>query len=109
MSEFYRVASVEEMPDPSMKLCEVDEYFVILFHVNGQFSCIDDVCTHDGGTLSDGELDSSKGCIECPRHGAHFDIVSGKAVTMPATQDTFAHEVKIEGNEIFVKLSPELE
>lgn len=122
MSEFVRVASVGELDDPGMLLVEVNGNFVILFLVGGAYSCIDDICTHDGGTLSDGELEtcdpvnetvsgnqSSSPCIACPRHGAKFDIVTGKALTMPATQDTLAHEVKVEGNDIFVRLNPEMD
>ena len=54
-----------------------------LFHVGGEFYCIDDVCTHDGGPLSEGKLEDH--AIACPRHGAKFDIRTGKALTMPAT------------------------
>ena len=83
-------------------LTEVDETLVILFRVGEEFYCIDDVCTHDGGTLSDGCVE---GCeIACPRHGAKFDIRTGKALTMPATQDTRAHEVKLDGDNVLVKL-----
>ena len=66
--EFHHACATDEISDGEMKLVEVDERLVILFRVGDEFHCIDDVCTHDGGTLSDGELD---GCqIECPRHGA---------------------------------------
>lgn len=103
MTEFIKIATKEEMSDGEMKLIEVDDQLVILFRVDDQFYCLDDVCTHDGGTLSDGEF---SGCeIECPRHGARFDVRNGKVVCMPATQATVAHEVKIEGQDIFVKLS----
>ncbi len=100
---FQVVCKQDDIPEGGMKLVEVDEQLVILFRLNNEFYCIDDVCTHDGGTLSDGELE---GCeIECPRHGARFDIRNGKALTMPATQDTHAHEVKMVGDELAVKLS----
>lgn len=107
MSDFVKVGSVDEIDETGKLLVELDDRFVIVFRTNDQWSCIDDICTHDGGTLSDGEL--SEGCIACPRHGAKFDIVTGKAVTMPATQDTYAHEVKVESNDIYVKLNQEAE
>ena len=104
MSDGFQVAcKQDDVPEGQMKLVEVDEQLVILFQVDGKFYCIDDICTHDGGTLSDGDIE---GCeIECPRHGAKFDIRSGKALTMPATQDTRSHEVKIVGDELAVKIS----
>ncbi|MEZ6109516.1 MAG: non-heme iron oxygenase ferredoxin subunit [Pirellulaceae bacterium] len=102
MSEFVRIAGVADIPDPGKQLFEVDERIVVLFHVAGEFYCLDDVCTHDGGPLGEGALD---GCaIACPRHGAKFDIRTGKALTMPATEDTVAHEVKVEGDSVFVRI-----
>ena len=102
MSEFVRVASIDEIPDPGKATVEVDERLVVLVHLQGEFYCIDDVCTHDGGPLSNGLMDDHT--IACPRHGARFDIRSGEALTMPATQPTVAHEVKVEGEQILVRL-----
>lgn len=102
MAEFVRVAKVAEVPDPGKQLVEVDERLVVLCHVGGQFFAIDDVCTHDGGPLGEGELCDHQ--IACPRHGAKFDIRDGRALTMPATQSTVAHEVKVEEGWVYVKL-----
>jgi len=63
------------------------------------------VCTHDGGPLSEGALDAKACTIACPRHGAKFDIRNGAALTMPATQATEAHEVKIVGSDVLIKLN----
>ena len=102
MGEFTRVAVVGDLPDPGYELMEIADRMVVLFHIEGKYYCLDDVCTHDGGPLSDGCLDGKS--IVCPRHGAKFDICTGKALTMPATEDTLSHEVKIEGDEVFVRL-----
>ncbi len=83
-------------------LLDVEDRIVVLLKVAGEYFCIDDVCTHDGGPLSEGRLENH--AIACPRHGAKFDIRTGKALTMPATVDTAAHEVKIEGDDILVRL-----
>ena len=74
----------------------------MLIHAAGHFYAIDDVCTHDGGPLGEGQLDGF--AIACPRHGAKFDIRDGRALTMPATQPTVVHEVKVEGDDVLVKL-----
>jgi metal-sulfur cluster biosynthetic enzyme/nitrite reductase/ring-hydroxylating ferredoxin subunit len=102
MSEFVRVAKTSDLSDPGQMLLEVEDRIVVLFRVGGEFYCLDDVCTHDGGPLSEGHLDDHT--IACPRHGAKFDIRTGKALTMPATVDTAAHEVKVEGNDVLVRL-----
>jgi metal-sulfur cluster biosynthetic enzyme/nitrite reductase/ring-hydroxylating ferredoxin subunit len=102
MSNFIPVAKTTDLPDPGQTLLEVEDRIVVLFRVGNEYFCIDDVCTHDGGPLSEGRLDDHT--IACPRHGAKFDIRTGKALTMPATVDTAAHEVKIEGDNILVRL-----
>jgi len=105
MPDFVRVAKVTDLPDPGKMLVEAGERLIVLFRVGGKFYAIDDVCTHDGGPLSEGNLDAKACTIACPRHGAKFDIRSGAALTMPATQATEAFEVKVDGDDVFVKLS----
>ncbi len=102
MSEFVSIAKTSDLSDPGQILVEVEDRIVVLFKVGGEYFCIDDVCTHDGGPLSEGRLDNH--AIACPRHGAKFDIRNGKALTMPATVDTAAHEVKVEGDDILIRL-----
>jgi 3-phenylpropionate/trans-cinnamate dioxygenase ferredoxin component len=104
MSEFLPVAKVSDVNDPGSMLVEVEDRLVVLIHAAGHWYALDDVCTHDGGPLSDGPLDPQGGTIACPRHGAKFDIRTGAAVTMPATKPTIAHEVKIEEGQVFVRL-----
>jgi len=103
MSEYITVATIAEIDDGSTHLVEVDERLVILSRMGDDFYCIDDICTHDGGTLSDGP---HEGCeIACPRHGAKFDLRNGKALSMPATQDTASHHVKVEDGSIMIRLN----
>src|SRR5213080_4063351 len=102
MSEFVSIAKTTDLPEAGQMLVELEDRIVVLFKVGGEYFCIDDVCTHDGGPLSEGRLENHS--IACPRHGAKFDIRTGKALTMPATVNTAAHEVKIEGEDIFVRL-----
>ena len=103
MAEFTRVCALADIPDPGKQLFEVDERLIVVFHVGGVVSCLEDLCTHDGGTLADGVLDEA--AIVCPRHGAKFDIKTGAALTMPATEDTIVHEVKIEDEQVLIKLA----
>ena len=102
MAEFTRVCDVAEVPDPGKTLVEVDGDMVALFHVAGAWHALDDVCTHDGGPLADGELRNHT--ISCPRHGAKFDVRTGAALTMPAVRPTRSHEVKVEDGGVWVRL-----
>ncbi len=103
MSEFVFACKQNELKDGEKTLVEVDDQLVILFRVGEKYYCLDDVCTHDGGSLDGGDLEGFE--IACPRHGAKFDIRCGKALSMPATQSTNSHEVKVDGDDILVKLS----
>lgn len=105
MGEFVEAAKLSDIPDPGKQLLEIDDRLVVLFHVGGQFYCLDDVCTHDDGPLGEGRLDGYS--IACPRHGAKFDIRDGRALTMPATEATGVHEVKVEGESVFVRINEE--
>lgn len=104
MSDFVPVAKTADVPDPGTLLVEVGERLVALIHAAGHFYALDDVCTHDGGPLSEGPVDPQERTIACPRHGAKFDIATGAARTMPATKPTKAHEVKVAGGQIYVRL-----
>ena len=103
MPDFAVVAKLSELSDPGRQLVEVDDRLIVLLRVGNDVFALDDVCTHDGGPLGEGELDDHS--IACPRHGAKFDIRTGKALTMPATKATVAHEVKIVGDDIMVRLN----
>jgi 3-phenylpropionate/trans-cinnamate dioxygenase ferredoxin subunit len=102
MSDFVPVAKVSEIPDPGRKIVEVGDALVVVVHTAGNFYAIDDICTHDGGPLGEGQLDGF--AIECPRHGARFDVRDGRVLCMPATQPTGVHDVKIEGDNVLVRL-----
>ena len=102
MREFFKVAEVSEVLSGGKKLVEVDGYPVALFNVDGEFYAIEDVCTHDGGPLAEGELEGSE--IECPRHGARFNVRTGEVLCMPAIEPVGCYEVKVEGNDILVSI-----
>ncbi len=100
--QFIRVASVGDFGQQSQMVFELNGRMLLLIFQKGNYYCIDDVCTHDGGTLSDGELE--EGCIVCPRHGAKFSILTGTALTMPATEPTGSYPVKCIGQDIYVSV-----
>lgn len=105
MGEFVRIAKVDDIPDPGKRIFEVQDRFIVIFHVNDRFWALDDLCTHDGGPLGEGVLDGYE--IACPRHGAKFDIRDGRALTLPATRPTVAHSVRVENGDVLVKINDE--
>ena len=101
MSKLIKVATVDEVPVNGSKLVEIDFVRIALFNLNGEFYAIEDVCTHDGGPLVEGEIVNGHE-VKCPRHGARFDIRTGEALSLPAFEPTAAYEVYIQGNDVFI-------
>ncbi len=100
MAESFKVANSSELAPGQKKLVEAGGRSVALFNVAGTVYAIDDVCTHDGGPLAEGEF---TGCtIECPRHGARFDVRTGKPLCMPAFEPVATHQVLVKDDELFV-------
>jgi 3-phenylpropionate/trans-cinnamate dioxygenase ferredoxin component len=102
MSEFVTVADVNDVPPGSDPIVvEINRRWIAVYNVEGTLYAIEDVCTHDGGPLAEG---TREGCIvECPRHGAKFDLRNGEALIGPAgTTDTPTYEVRIDGGSIMI-------
>lgn len=104
MAELIRVAGVSEIAPGGKKTIEIDGERIALFNVdNEQYYAVEDVCTHDGGSLAEGEvIDTYE--IECPRHGARFDIRSGEALVMPAFEPIETFEVVVRDGDIYLSL-----
>lgn len=101
--EFIPVASADEIPPGTRLFVEIDAEAIVIFNIGGKYFAIGDVCSHDGGPLGDGTLES-KFEVSCPRHGAHFDVRTGKALTLPATVDIPAYPVRVVENQIEIGL-----
>jgi 3-phenylpropionate/trans-cinnamate dioxygenase ferredoxin subunit len=104
MAEWIKVGEVGDWAPPpgQVKVIMPRGDRIALCNVDGELYAIDDVCTHDGGPLDQGELLGDQ--IECPRHGAMFDVRTGKALTLPAIFPIKTYPVKVEGNDILVEL-----
>lgn len=104
-AEYLAVATVAELPNGTRKLIEVDGKALAVFNIAGAYYCIADVCSHDDGPVAEGELVNDTE-IECPRHGARFDVRTGKVLSFPAIVNIPAYPVKVEKGEIWVGLPP---
>ena len=100
--EFLEIAAVSNLPNGERIFVEIDEIFLVVFNIAGMFFAIEDICSHDDGPLGDGELDEHQ--IGCPRHGARFDVRTGKALTLPAVEDISAYPVRIDNGKLLVGL-----
>ena len=96
------VGPVEAIPEGGVKIVQSGSLFVGVYRIDGDLYAIEDRCSHDDGPLCEGEREGF--CVICPRHGAKFDIRTGAALTMPATRPTKVHDVKVEGDEVLVRI-----
>jgi 3-phenylpropionate/trans-cinnamate dioxygenase ferredoxin subunit len=100
MTTWQSVARTSDIPPQRVAVFSVGDHDVAVCNVDGQFYAIDDVCTHDGGALDQGELEGDQ--IECPRHGARFDVRTGAATQLPAFEPVETHAVRVEGDTVQV-------
>jgi 3-phenylpropionate/trans-cinnamate dioxygenase ferredoxin subunit len=101
-TDFLELAKTTDVAPGQIKVYEVEGLHIALCNVDGTFYAIDDVCTHDGGPLDQGELDGHQ--VECPRHGARFDVRSGRALTLPAVMPVRSYPVQVEDGVVKVGL-----
>ena len=96
----HRVAKVSEVAPGTTKRVVVAGNELLLCNPGGNLYAIEDVCTHDGGPLDQGQLEGET--VVCPRHGATFDVRTGVALTLPAVVPLMTYPVSIEGDDVFV-------
>ena len=99
----FRVASVGDVPLESLKKVEAGRTPVCLAHaLDGNFYALNDTCTHEEFSLSEGELWDMD--VECPQHGSRFNLVTGKVTGLPAVIAATTYAVTLEGDEVFIEV-----
>lgn len=105
MSDWIDVAEQGEIAEGGCRVVDVDDIMVAVFHYEGEYYAMEDICTHDGGELASGELD---GCeVICPRHGARFCIKNGEALTPPAYEDVETYTTRVHDGMVQVYGEPD--
>jgi 3-phenylpropionate/trans-cinnamate dioxygenase ferredoxin subunit len=100
--EYVRICAEEDIGEGAVKGFEINNRPVALAKYQGTIYAIDDICTHDEGNLGEGDV--VNGQIQCPRHGARFDLKTGQATRMPAVIGINTYEVKIEGSQVYISM-----
>lgn len=89
------VAAVKDFPSGTWHVIDTDNASILVFNIDGNFYAIENMCTHDGGTLAGGCLLGDE--IVCPRHGARFCVRTGAVTAPPAYEDVNTFLTRIEG------------
>ena len=101
MSDWINVALTSDIPNGTCTVVEVDDAMIAVFNLDGEFFAIEDICTHDGSEIANGPV--VNGCIECPRHGARFDIKTGEVTAPPAYEPVDTFPVQVVDNVVQVR------
>ncbi len=99
MSAWTRICTTGELLPGERRVAEVDGVMVALFNVDGEIYAIEDVCTHDGGELNGGPFNGFT--VECPRHGAQFDVRTGAVLCGPAYSPVSKFPVRIDSGAVW--------
>ena len=95
------VASLKEIPPGATLVVEVGDQEILLCHIADEgIYAIDNLCSHDDGPLDGGEFFDH--CVECPRHGARFDVRTGAVLRMPAITALRSYPVKVEDSRVLI-------
>lgn len=98
--EFMKVCREDDIAEGSIKNFNVGGKSIALAKDRGMIYAVDDVCTHDGGDLGGGDI--VDGQVQCPRHGARFDLKTGEATQMPAVMRIRTYKVRIENGDVLI-------
>ncbi|KKR87330.1 hypothetical protein A2875_02885 [Candidatus Gottesmanbacteria bacterium RIFCSPHIGHO2_01_FULL_46_14] len=101
--DFVKVISKGDLPAGSMKTFMVGNKPVAIANVDGEYFAVSDICTHEHCSLgTEGFLDGS--VITCGCHGGQFDVTTGKVLALPPPADVSSYEVKVEGDDVLIKM-----
>ena len=96
------VAPAAEFKDGGVKTVDADGVMVAVFNLDGDYIAIEDVCPHDGSEIGSGCV--KNGILECPHHGATFDLRSGDVLTPPAYDPLEMMQVRVENGVVEVRV-----
>lgn len=97
-----RVAAVSEVPVGGLRAVPTEHGGVVLANVDGDIYALEDRCSHQDYPLSAGELEGDE--LECPFHGARFDVCSGRALQLPAITPVRSFQVDVRDGDIYIRL-----
>jgi 3-phenylpropionate/trans-cinnamate dioxygenase ferredoxin component len=98
------VGPIDELPPGEMKLIEIGSFGIGVYNCGGRLYAIEDRCSHDDGPVAHGAWDAESCTVICPRHGAQFDLETGKALSLPAYLPIRTFPVRVEDEIVKVEI-----
>ncbi|WP_261569986.1 non-heme iron oxygenase ferredoxin subunit [Frankia gtarii] len=100
---WHRVCALADLADDTALGTEIEGVPVCVVRAGERVYAVRDECSHADVQLSQGEVENGK--IECWLHGSHFDLASGKALTLPAIDPVPTYAVTIDGDDVLVDVA----
>ena len=104
--EWLKAGPVENFP-PGGTRVKVKGREVAVFRIGDDFYALGDRCSHAEASLAEGEVFDHE--VECPLHGAGFDLRTGQHLSLPATRPVPSYQVRIEDGMAMIGLQEEEE
>lgn len=104
MAELIDVCSESDLPPGALRTVEWEDIEIMVVNCGGELLAMEDRCSHDNGPLAEGEIDAEKCVVECPRHGALFDLRTGVPLTLPAYVPVESFPVVVENGVVRVEV-----
>lgn len=95
-----KLCSIVDFSLGGKKRLVVNDHAYMVVNIEGEFFVTDDTCTHAEASLSAGCLKGYE--IECPRHGARFDVRNGSVKALPAVIPLKTYPVVIKDGEVWI-------
>jgi 3-phenylpropionate/trans-cinnamate dioxygenase ferredoxin subunit len=102
MSKLVKIFSKQEIGPNQVESFQIGDKYLAICQLDGKYYAFDELCTHQFGPLSDGWLEGYT--IECPLHGARFDVRNGEAICLPAVEKLQTYKVVVQGESIMIEL-----
>ena len=99
------VAPADEFPPGSVKIVVADSILVGVYNCGGNLYAIEDRCSHDDGPLCEGDWDQEQCTVVCPRHGSHFDLATGRPLSLPAYEPVETYPVRVDDGMVKVDVT----
>ncbi|HNP88532.1 MAG TPA: non-heme iron oxygenase ferredoxin subunit [Kouleothrix sp.] len=104
MAEYVRLTTLSELPEQGMAAFMYGSRRIAIYRVGATLYATDDICSHEHAYLSEGWLDPDDCTVECPLHGARFDIATGHPLSLPAYEPIAVYPVRVDGDAVYVEL-----
>ena len=102
--EYVRLCSVDELAPGAPRRFDVGPHRIVVVRIGDDFYAIGDRCSHANVSLAEGDVIAEDCEIECYKHGSHFDLRTGEALSLPATKAVPSYEIQVDGGDVFVVL-----